>query len=135
MLRSSLTFIAFSLAFFAAAQSTEALTVLMGGGSQQWSVIGNAPVPKCSSGDATYTFQESQVVVATCTGGAWKSRTEPLTTWSTGGKSGIAFGGARYEMKTLPSSAPACKGHATCVRLTTVPDGKSDATRSIYLTH
>ena len=50
------------------------------------------------------------------------------------GKSGIAFGGAKYEVKSLPAGAPACKGSATCVRLTTVPDGKTDATRSIYLT-
>jgi hypothetical protein len=66
--------------------------------------------------------------------GSSKSRTEAITTWSANGKSGIAFGGARYEVKALPASAPACKGNATCVRLATVPDGKSDATRTLYLT-
>ncbi len=116
----------------------DALTQLTGTGTQQWTVIGSTSpaAPKCTTGDATYTFQAkpAQVVTATCTGGAWKSSTEAVTTWSANGKNGIAFGGARYEVKSLPASAPACKGNANCLRLTTVPDGKTDATRSIYLT-
>lgn len=113
----------------------EALSTLTGAGTQQWSVVGNAAAPKCNPGDATYTFSAKQVVIGQCTGGAWKSSTEALTTWAANGKSGIAFGGARYEVKTLPATAPACKGNANCVRLVTVPDGKTDATRTIYLTH
>jgi len=114
----------------------EALSTLTGSGpSQQWSVIGNAATPTCSPGDATYTFSAKQVVIAQCAGGAWKSSTQAVTTWTANGKSGIAFGGSKYEVKTLPASAPACKGNATCVRLVTMPDGKTDATRTIYLTH
>ena len=114
----------------------DALSTLTGGGKQEWSVIGNtSTAPKCTPGDATYTFSAKQVVVKQCAGGAWKSSTETLTTWSANGKSGIAFGGAKYEVKALPASAPACKGNANCVRLVTVPDGKTDATRTIYLTH
>ncbi len=116
------------------AQQPDALATLTTGGNQPWKVIGNAAAPKCAPGDATYTFSAKQVVVGQCTGGAWTNRTEPMDTWSANGKSGIAFGGARYEVKALPASAPACKGNATCVRLATVPDGKSDATRTLYLT-
>jgi len=75
------------------------------------------------------------VVVKQCVSGTWKSSTEVLDTWSASGKNGIAFGGSKYEVKTLPASAPACKGNVTCVRLVTMPDGKTDATRTIYLTH
>lgn len=128
------------LFLFAAAIGThaqDALTTLAGGGSQQWSVIGNSVAPKCVAGDATYTFQAkpAQVVVKECSGGAWKPHTETVTTWTAGAKSGIAFGGSKYEVKALPAAAPACKGNANCVRLVTVPDGKTDATRTIYLTH
>lgn len=136
MLRTPLLFLGFGLSLFASAQQ-EALRTLTDGGSPQWSVIGNSATaaPKCGPGDATYTFKEAQVVLGTCEGGAWKNATEPLSTWAANGKSGISFGGAKYEVKTLPPGAPACKGNAHCVRLTTVPDGKTDATRSIYLTH
>ncbi|MEO8590255.1 MAG: hypothetical protein ABI432_12855 [Flavobacteriales bacterium] len=117
-------------------RAQDALSTLTGAGpSKQWSVIGNATAPKCSPGDATYTFSAKQVAVGTCAGGAWKSSNEALTTWSAGGKSGIAFGGSKYEVKSLPATAPACKGNANCVRLVTMPDGKTDATRTIYLTH
>ncbi len=130
------TFLLFSLTIVTAlcAQSSDALGTLTGGGGK-WSVVGNAATPKCSPGDATYTFSAKQVVVATCAGGAWKSSTQAVTTWTANGKSGIAFGGSKYEVKTLPASAPACKGNTTCVRLVTMPDGKTDATRTIYLTH
>ena len=117
------------------AQQPDALATLTTGGNQPWKVIGNAAAPKCAPGDATYTFSAKEVVVGNCTGGAWKSSTETVDVWSASGKSGVAFGGARYEVKSLPPGAPACKGNANCVRLTTVPDGKTDATRSIYLTH
>ncbi len=118
-------------------QAQDAVTTLTGGGSQQWSVIGNSVAPKCAPGDATYTFQAkpAQVTVKECAGGAWKSHTEMITTWTAGAKSGIAFGGSKYEVKTLPATAPACKGNPNCTRLVTVPDGKTDATRTIYLTH
>ena len=136
MLRTPLLFLGFGISLFASAQQ-EAVTTLTGGSSQQWSVIGTAPAapPKCGPGDATYTFKEAQVVLGTCVGGAWKNTTEPLSTWAANGKSGVAFGGAKYEVKSLPPGAPACKGNANCVRLTTVPDGKTDATRTLYLTH
>ena len=110
----------------------DALTTL---GSSKWITIGSSPAGGCQGGDATYTFKAKQVVVQQCTGGEWKSGTQALTTWSAGGKSGVAFGGAKYEVKALPASAPACKGNANCVRLATVPDGKTDATRTIYLMH
>jgi hypothetical protein len=138
MLRTPFLFLGFCISILVSAQSTDAVSTLTGGSSQQWTVIGNATTPKCNPGDATYTFQAkpAQVVVGNCVNGAWKNTTETLDTWSAGGgKNGIAFGGARYEVKSLPPSAPACKGNANCVRLTTVPDGKTDATRSIYLTH
>ena len=138
MLRTVLLFVCIPTAVALNAQSSDALGTLTGSGSQQWSVIGNTlTAPKCSPGNATYTFkaEPAQVVTATCVGGAWKSGTEALTTWTANGKSGIAFGGAKYEVKSLPASAPACKGNANCVRLATVPDGKTDATRTIYLTH
>ena len=134
MLRTPFLFLGLSLSILVSAQQ-DALGTLTNGGSQQWSVIGNATTPKCASGDATYTFSAKEVVVGNCTGGAWKSSTETVDVWSASGKSGVAFGGARYEVKSLPPGAPACKGNANCVRLTTVPDGKTDATRSIYLTH
>lgn len=129
MLRTTLLLLA--TATVVCTQAQDALSLL---GTQQWSVIGNATDPKCNTGDATYTFSAKQVVLGQCSGGAWKNSTEALTTWSANGKSGIAFGGARYEVKSLPPSAPACKGNANCVRLVTVPDGKTDATRTIYLT-
>ena len=134
MLRTSFLFLGLGLSYFVSAQ-TDALGTLTDGTSQQWVVIGNATTPKCSPGDATYTFKAKEVEVANCAGGAWKRSTEALTTWSANGKSGVAFGGAKYEVKSLPPNAPACKGNANCLRLTTVPDGKTDATRTIYLTH
>jgi hypothetical protein len=136
MLRTLFLFLALGISIFVSAQ-VDAVTTLSGGSSQQWTVIGNSSTatPKCSPGDATYTFSAKQVVVGKCTGGAWKSNTETLDTWSASGKSGISFGGARYEVKSLPPSAPACKGNTNCVRLVTVPDGKTDATRTTYLTH
>lgn len=133
MLRTTLLLLSFTTATALCAQK-DALSTLTASGSQQWSVIGNSAGTECSSGDARYTFQAKQVVVATCTGGEWKSSTQALTTWTTNGKSGVAFGGNKYEVKTLPATAPACKGNANCVRLATVPDGKTDATRTIYLT-
>ena len=134
MLRTAILLISLTTITALSAQTRDALGTLAGTGSQQWKVIGNAATPKCSPGDATYTFSAKQVVVATCAGGAWKSSTEAVTTWTGNGKSGIAFGGSKYEVKTLPASAPACKGNANCVRLVTMPDGKTDATRTIYLT-
>lgn len=119
------------------AQSKDPLAELAGTNTRQWSVIGtSATEGACKAGDATYTFQlkPAQVVVATCAGGEWKKSTEAVTKWAASGKSGIAFGGAKYEVKTLPASAPACKGNTNCMRLVTVPDGKTDATRTIYLT-
>lgn len=136
MFRSSLLLSAFVLSFTTQAQ--DALTQLAGATGQQWMVIGTVPsAGPCKSGDAGYHFdaKAAQVVVKECSGGTWKSHTEAVTNWSAGGKSGIAFGGAKYEVKTLPATAPACKGNANCVRLATVPDGKTDATRTIYLTH
>jgi hypothetical protein len=121
------------------AQAPDPLTELAGKAGQQWAVAGSSAdaAGGCKAGDALYTFQAkpAQVVVKECVGGAWKARTEAVTNWAASGKSGIAFGGARYEVKTLPATAPACKGSANCVRLATVPDGKTDATRTIYLTH
>ncbi|MEO8067596.1 MAG: hypothetical protein ABI599_07890 [Flavobacteriales bacterium] len=134
MIRTTLL-LALTIATASFVQAQDALGTLTGGSSQQWTVIGNAATPKCSPGDATYTFSAKEVVSATCVSGAWKSSTEALTAWSANGKSGVAFGGSKYEVKSLPASAPACKGNATCVRLVTVPDGKTDATRTIYLTH
>lgn len=125
-----------SLSATAHAQTTDPLADLAG---PQWSVIGTSvgATGACKPGDALYTFQAkpAQVVVKECMGGSWKSSTETISTWSAGGKSGIAFGGAKYEVKALPATAPVCKGNANCVRLTTVPDGKTDATRTLYLTH
>lgn len=115
------------------------LGALAGTGKQQWSTIGtkSAPDAACTAGEAYYTFQSkpAQVVVKQCAGGTWTSRTEAITKWTANGKGGIAFGGAKYEVKSLPASAPACKGNANCIRLVTVPDGKTDATRTIYLAH
>ena len=134
MLRTILPLFAITTAIALNAQ-TDPVNTLSGGASQQWSVIGTDPAAgTCKAGDASYTFSAKEVVVKQCAGGAWKSSTEALDTWSAGGKNGIAFGGARYEVKSLPATAPACKGSANCVRLTTVPDGKTDATRSLYLT-
>lgn len=116
----------------------ETLSQLAGATQQQWSVIGmQATTGPCKAGDAVYVFQAkpAQVVVQECNGGGLKSHTEAITEWSANGKKGIAFGGSKYEVKTLPATAPACKGNANCVRLVTVPDGKTDATRTIYLTH
>ncbi len=133
MLRIPFLFLGIALSLFVSAQQ-EALGTLTGGGGQ-WSVIGSSPAgTTCKAGDASYTFQAKEVVVKQCVGGAWKRSTEAVSNWTANGKSGIAFGGAKYEVKSLPAGAPACKGSANCVRLTTVPDGKTDATRSIYLT-
>jgi hypothetical protein len=134
MFRTTLLLLTLSAITTLSAQN-EALTTLAGSGSQQWSVIGGSGAEPCKAGDASYTFQAkpAQVVVKQCAGGTWKSSTETITTWAANGKSGIAFGGAKYEVKTLPSTAPACKGSGNCVRLVTVPDGKTDATRTIYL--
>ena len=124
--------------FTSSGQTADALGQLAGTTSQQWWVIGTLhDGATCKPGDATYTFSKTpaQVVMKQCAGGTWKSSTEAVTTWNAGTKSGIAFGGARYEVKALPPTAPACKGNAHCLRLATVPDGKTDATRTIYLTH
>ncbi|MBL7951752.1 MAG: hypothetical protein JNM62_08525 [Flavobacteriales bacterium] len=136
MIRSLLLSVAFAAT--ASAYAQDPLSQLAGGVSQQWTVVGYTPsAGPCKAGDAIYTFQAkpAQVVVKQCEGGTWKTSTEAITTWSAGGKTGVTFGGAKYEVKTLPSSAPACKGSANCVRLLTMPDGKTDATRTIYLTH
>ena len=137
MFRTALALLTIATSFTGFAQEKAPLAQLTGAGSQQWAIIGGATDGPCKAGDAVYTFQAApaQVVVKECEGGAWKSRTEAVTSWSANGKSGIAFGGARYEVKSLPAAAPACKGNANCMRLATVPDGKTDATRSIYLTH
>ncbi len=138
MFRTALALLTLATSFTCFAQAKGPLAELAGAKSQQWTIIGSGAADgPCKAGDEVYTFQAApaQVVVKECDGGAWKSRTEPVTTWSAGGKSGIAFGGARYEVKSLPAAAPACKGNANCMRLATVPDGKTDATRSIYLTH
>jgi len=134
MLRTSLLLLTISTSVSLFAQAKDPLAELVG---QQWSIIGNSAEGTCKAGDAVYTFQAkpAQVVVKECAGGAWKSRTEAITPWSADGKSGIAFGGAKYEVKTLPATAPACKGNGNCVRLVTVPDGKTDATRTLYLAH
>ena len=116
----------------------DALSQLVGTGQLSWIRIGTqASTGPCKTGDGSSTFQAkpAQVVVQECSGGTMKPYTLAITEWSANGKSGIAFGGARYEVKTLPATAPACKGNANCVRLVTVPDGKTDATRTIYLTH
>lgn len=137
MFRSLFLFGLFGTAMGLCAQN-DGLGQLAGSSEQQWRVIGTQAVTgPCKAGDASYTFQAkpAQVVVQECAGGVWKSRTEAITDWSAGGKSGIAFGGARYEVKALPATAPACKGNANCVRLVTMPDGKTDATRTLYLTH
>ncbi len=125
-----------SLAVAAHAQG-DGLTTLTGANGQRWAIIGSsAPADNsCKDGDGTYDFQAKQVVIRQCAGGTWKSSTEALTVWSAGGKSGVAFGGTKYEVKSLPANAPACKGNANCVRLATVPDGKTDATRTLYLAH
>ena len=121
------------------AQAKDPLAELAGTSMQQWSTIGtkSAPTGACTAGEAYYTFKlkPAQVVVQKCASGAWTSNTDAITNWTAGGKSGIAFGGAKYEVKSLPASAPACKGNANCVRLVTMPDGKTDATRTIYLAH
>ena len=138
MLRTALVLLTVATSFTLFAQAKDPLAELAGAGSQQWTIIGSGAADgPCKAGDGVYTFQAkpAQVVVKECVGGAWKSRTEAVTTWSANGKSGIAFGGAKYEVKNLPTAAPACKGNANCVRLATVPDGKTDATLSIYLTH
>ncbi len=127
-----------TIAMGLSAQTTDPLAELAGTTTRQWRVIGarSAAISECVPGEVWYTFQlkPAQVVVKQCEAGAMMARTEAITTWSANGKSGIAFGGARYEVKALPATAPACQGNANCVRLATVPDGKTDATRSIYLT-
>ena len=139
MLRTNLLLLALTTLGTLSTRAQDALTTLAGSGKQQWTVIGSSSVAdaSCKAGDASYTFQATpaQVMVKQCVGGAWKSGTEAVTNWSANGKSGIAFGGSKYEVKSLPGTAPACKGNANCVRLVTVPDGKTDATRTIYLAH
>ncbi len=137
MLRTAIVLLTVTTSLSVFAQAKEPLSELTGAGSQQWATIGSVTAAGCKAGDGVYTFQAepAQVVVKECVGGAWKSRTEAVSNWSANGKSGIAFGGARYEVKSLPASAPDCKGNDHCVRLATVPDGKTDASRSIYLAY
>lgn len=132
-------YIAFlSFAVRGSTQAGNALAELAGTTTRQWSVIGTTlpSAAACASGEGIYTFQlkPAQVVVQKCAGGEWRSTTEAITSWSKDGKSGIAFGGDAYVVKSLPASAPVCKGNARCIRLASVPDGKTDATRTIYLT-
>ncbi|MBL8001851.1 MAG: hypothetical protein JNL05_07815 [Flavobacteriales bacterium] len=119
-------------------QEKQVLDLLDGGTRQQWSVIGtrSATGGSCTPGEAYYTFQRSpaQVVVQECAGGTWKPRTVACTTWSNGGKAGVTFDGRSYEVKMLHAGAPVCKGSANCLRLTSLPDGKSDVATNIYLT-
>jgi hypothetical protein len=139
MLRTILLFVALSPCATALhAQGKDPLAELAGTATRQWSVIGTksgAEAP-CAAGEGYYTFQlkPAQVTIKQCAGGAWKARTEAVTNWSANGKSGIAFGGKQYEVKGLPATAPVCKGNANCLRLASVPDGKTDATSTIYLT-
>ena len=130
-----------SFSFNSAAQGAagkDLLGELAGATSLKWSVIGtkSTSTGACAAGEAYYTFQRSpaQVVVQQCAGGSWTTRTLPVTNWSANGKSGITFGGASYELKNLPAAAPVCKGNANCMRLASMPDGKTDATTTIYLT-
>lgn len=138
MLRTTIVLLVLATSLSLFAQAKDPLTELTGATMQQWSIIGGGSADAaCKPGDGVYIFQAkpAQVVVKECMGGAWKSHSEAITTWSANGKSGIAFGGSQYEVKTLPAGAPACKGNANCVRLVTVPDGRTDATRTIYLAH
>ena len=130
-----------SLSFNLLAQGTtgkDPLSELSGTTSLKWSAIGtrSAMAAACAAGEAYYTFQRSpaQVVVQQCAGGNWTTRTLPVTDWAANGKSGITFGGASYELKSLAAAAPVCKGNANCLRLASRPDGKTDATTTIYLT-
>jgi hypothetical protein len=107
------TFLILSLSFFATvlcAQLPDPLAELAGSTTRQWRVIGarSAVISECVPGEAWYIFQlkPAQVVVKQCEAGAMKARTEVITTWSANGKSGIAFGGARYEVKAIPATAP-----------------------------
>ena len=139
MFRTLLFLPLFSFTMGLSAQTADPLAELAGASTRKWSVIGarSAAISECVPGEAWYIFQlkPAQVVVKQCEAGAMKARTEAITTWSANGKSGIAFGGARYEVKALPATAPACQGNAKCVRLAPVPDGKTDAARAIYLTY
>ena len=139
MIRTLFCLFVLSCALHVHAQSPDALGTLAGTSTRAWKVIGttSAPAAACKAGEGLYTFQAkpAQVVVQECAGGVWKAHTEAITPWNAGGKSGIAFGGVRYEVKSLPAAAPACKGNANCVRLVALPDGKTDATRTIYLTY
>jgi hypothetical protein len=116
----------------------EAMDLLTGGSTRQWTQIGTVAgtVATCAPGDRYYQFQQkpAQVVVQNCVDGKLKPSTLPLTTWTANGKSGVAFGGTRYEVKTLNAGAPVCKGNANCLRLASVPDGSTDASTTIYLT-
>lgn len=130
--------LALSLTVGLRAQSKDPLGELAGTATRQWSVVGttSAPGAACKAGEGWYTFQlkPAQVEVKQCAGGTWAARTEAVTTWAANGKSGIAFGGRQYEVKALPGSAPVCKGSSNCIRLASLPDGKTDATSTIYLT-
>lgn len=78
----------------------------------------------CKDGDGTYDFQVKQG--GDKAGPRWRHMEEQHRStdcMERGGKSGVAFG-VKYEVKSLPVNAPACKGNANCVRLATVPDGK-----------
>jgi len=114
------------------------LDLLAGSAKQQWSVVGtrSAPTGACSANEAYYTFQRTpaQVVVQECAGGVWKPRTSAFTTWSANGKAGVTLDGRSFEVKALHAGAPVCKGSANCVRLSSLPDGKSDVATNIYLT-
>jgi len=120
-----------------AAQKT-IMDQLTGGNTRQWSIVGTkaAPGAPCATADRYYTFHRApaQVVVQECQGGKFTARTLPLTSWTANGRTGIAFGGTSYELKELHAGAPVCKGNANCIRLASVPDGKTDATTTIYLT-
>lgn len=135
--------LAFSLFPMALVAQTDAgqqaaFELLSGGNYQQWSQIGTSAttMASCASGDRLYVFKmkPAQVVVQECVNGTFKPRTLPLTGWTKDGRSGVAFDGISYEVKQLRGGAPVCKGNANCIRLASMPDGKTDATTTIYLT-
>lgn len=135
MMRIALFLITLATAHTVSAQK-DALTLLTGGKSLQWTAGGSPAGKACKTGDARYTFKAkpAQVVIAKCFSGVWKNSRLSITKWSANGRSGIAFGGTKYVVSTEPSSSAICKGRGHCVRLVSVSDANAKTTRTIYLT-
>lgn len=117
---------------------TALISLLAGADHQQWSVIGTrgALGAACERGDGYFTFHRkaSMVEEQACEKGAFVLRKHTYAVHTTDGDAHITFMDKVFRVTSLPKGAPVCEGHDQCIRLSSLPDGQSDAPIDFYLT-